>query len=471
MQSKKLLLINPPSGLYRRDDRCQSKVDDQTVRVIFPPIDLAYLAAIAQKEGWEAKISDYPSCGGTWDDYEKDLESFQPSAVLFNVTTATIEIDVKAGRIAKSFSPETTVVAKGDYLNEQWLDVLQSGNGIDICIHLEPEWTFRDILRGKPLEEIDGISYISGGTPARNPDRPFIENLDEIPLPARDLLDNSLYKSPETGRMITVVHANRGCPAKCIFCPVQKVAGSKIRIRSPQSIIEEIRQCVDEYGIVDFLFHGDTFTFDKQWVVELCTGIVEGKLEIHWGCNSRVDTVDEERLKWMKRAGCWVVAFGVESGDDEILRKMKKGITREKVINAIKVCKEAGIRTHTFFVIGLPWDTKQSLKKTFDFIKELDPDFFDINIAYPLPGTEFYTIAKKEGLLENADLSKSGYAQAAVRTYELSNQDLNNARKTMLLKLYLRPGYIVRTLKNAGTIPGLFNYIKAATRRLISLVK
>lgn len=468
---KKVLLINPPSGLYRRDDRCQSRVEDQTVRVIFPPVDLALLSAIARNEGWEVKIGDYPTLDCDISDFENDIKYFQSDILLLNVTTATIEKDLEICKIAKSYLPNITTIAKGDYLNEFWYETLQSHPELDICIHLEPEWTFRDILRDPEYKNILGISYKLDGKPIRNPDRDFIENLDELPLPARDLLNNELYRSPETERKITIINANRGCPAQCVFCPVRKIAGSKIRLRSPKNIVAEIKECVDKYNIIDFLFNGDTFTWDKDWVIDLCKEIINTNLKIRWGCNSRVDTIDKERLEWMKRAGCWVLAFGVESGDEEILKKMKKGITIDKIKNAIKVCKEVGIRTHSFYVIGLPWETKESLQKTFSLAKELDTDFFDFNIAYPLPGTELYRIVEGENLFEERDLSTTSYARAAIKTYTLSNQELNKVRRKILLKLYLRPKYIFRTIKNTDSFPVLINYLKAAIRRLFYLLK
>lgn len=469
--SKKVLLINPPSGLYRRDDRCQSKVEDQTVRVIFPPIDLAYLASVARSVGWEAKIGDYPSFNADMSTLENDLKSFSPDIVLFNVTTATIDKDLEVCKTAKTIIPNVKTIAKGDYLNEKWQAVLENNPELDICIHLEPEDTFKEILEGNSLSEIQGISYRDVQKPVRNPDRPFIENLDSIPLPSRDLLNNELYRSPETGRKITVINGSKGCPSRCIFCPARKVAGAKIRLRSTDNILSELKECVEKYGIIDFLFNGDTFTWDKEWVVDLCRKIVDAGLKIRWGCNSRVDTIDKERLEWMMKAGCWVVAFGIESGDEEILKKMKKGTSLEKIRNAIKTCKEVGIKTHSFYIIGLPWETKESLEKTYNFAKELDTDFFDFNIAYPLLGTELYDIVQENNLFEIKDANITSYASAAARTFALSNEELDKARRKMLLKLYLRPKYILRTIRNAGSLPVLKNYLKAAYLRFLSLIK
>ncbi len=203
----------------------------------------------------------------------------------------------------------------------------------------------------------------------------------------------------------------------------------------------------------------------------MCNGIVERGLNIHWGCNSRVDTIDDERAAAMKKAGCWVVAFGVESGVQELLDKMKKGTKVERAREAFAICKRNGLRSHCFIVIGLPWETKETLETTFAFVQELDPDFFDFNIAYPLPGTELYEIAMAEGLVDASDLRDKGYARAAMNLPQLSPDYLNQWRKKALLRLYLRPRYIARTLWRAGSPRVMKNYAKAAIRRFGQLIK
>src|SRR5690606_18142765 len=151
-----------------------------------------------------------------------------------------------------------------------------------------------------------------------------------------------------------------------------------------QNVVEELKECVEKHGIREFLFHGDTFTINKKWLLELCALIQSEKLDIHWGCNSRVDTMDDERAAAMKAAGCWVVAFGIETGDDEMLKHMKKNATTQQARDAVACVKRNGLRVHTFFVIGLPWETEQTLENTWNFVRDLDPDFFDFNIATPL---------------------------------------------------------------------------------------
>jgi radical SAM superfamily enzyme YgiQ (UPF0313 family) len=326
------------------------------------------------------------------------------------------------------------------------------------------------------LEELPGLLWrrpATNGAPAaliHNQGHPLLEDLDSLPFPARDLLDNRLYRSPETGRPLTVIQGNRGCPAKCIFCPAGLMSGYTIRYRSPANIMAEIGECVTRFGIREFLFHGDTFTINKNWLIELCDRIIASDHKIRWGCNSRVDTIDEERAAKMRQAGCWVVAFGVETGDQEIMDKMRKGQQVERAAQAIAICKRNGLRTHAFFVIGTPWETRQTLERTYRFARRLDTDFFDFNIAYPLPGTELYEIAVRENLFEKTP-GDAGYASAAVRTYQLSSRELTQWRRKALLAMYLRPGYILRTLARAGSPRVAKNYVKAGLRRLGQLIK
>jgi len=469
---RRILFCNPPSGLYRRDDRCQCSVEDQTIQIIFPPNELATHAAVARRAGAVARVADYPAEKRTWDDFVADLREFNPTAVLLVVTTATLEADLQACRAAKdALGASFLTIAKGEILEAMGEEILERWPELDLGLYGESEPALEALVRGDDWQTIPGLLFRDGATIRRTARPEIIKDLDNLPLPARDLLKNDLYISPENGRPLAVIQGNRGCPAKCIFCPAGPLSNYTLRLRSPESVLKEIEICVREFGIRDFLFHGDTFTLNKRWLLAVCNGIVERGLNIHWGCNSRVDTIDDERAAAMKKAGCWVVAFGVESGVQELLDKMKKGTKVERAREAFAICKRNGLRSHCFIVIGLPWETKETLETTFAFVQELDPDFFDFNIAYPLPGTELYEIAMAEGLVDASDLRDKGYARAAMNLPQLSPDYLNQWRKKALLRLYLRPRYIARTLWRAGSPRVMKNYAKAAIRRFGQLIK
>jgi radical SAM superfamily enzyme YgiQ (UPF0313 family) len=461
-------------------------VEDQTVRVVFPPIDLAILAAVARRAGAEARIGDYPATGGKWEDFERDLKDFGPDAVLFNVTAPTILADLETARRARRHNSRIQTIARGDIFEQAGEPILRHAPDLDLAFWGDVEDRFERIVRGESPAQMEAVVFRdladsrtpSAGAVRRNAGRGVVSDLDSLPLPARDLLDNALYRSPETGHPLTVIQASRGCPARCIFCPAGRLSGHRFRARAPEGIVQELRQCVERFGLREFLFNGETLTLDKRWVIELCERIIESGLDIRWGCNSRVDSMDRERAEALGKAGCWVVAFGVETGDADLLVRMKKGATLAQAEKAVAICKEAGLATHAFFVIGMPWETAASLERTLAFARKLDTDFFDINIAYPLPGAELYDIARAEGLLElespvdglHLPLAGGGYATASLRSYTLGAEDLNRWRRRALLRLYLRPRYILRTLKRAhrtGTLP---NYLAAAARRLKGLL-
>ena len=466
---KKALFLHPPSGLYRRDDRCQSKVEDQTVRVIFPPLDLAYAAASAERAGALCKIIDGPSQNLSWEELTRNITSYD--LIMLSVTYPTLADDLYAAELAKQYNPNSKVIARGEIFNIRDKSILEKNPFLDIVIRGESEQVIEEIIEGKSLSEILGITYRNKDEIIRNDDRPYHENLDSLPFPARHLLDNNLYRSPETGNVLTTIETGRGCPAACIFCPVHRVAGKKIRLRSPKSIVDEIKECLDKYDIKEFLFHADTFTWNKDWVLELCGLIKEKKLNIRWGCNSRVDTIDKDRLTAMKEAGCWVVGFGIETGNAETLKRIKKGASLEKALEAFRLCREVGIRSHAFFVIGFPWETRELLEENLKFARKLDPDFFDFNIAFPIPGTELYDLVTSEGLYEEKESKDGGYGKASLKTHFLSPEKLEKWRKHALWSLYLRPKYIIRTLLQAGSPGKILQYTKAAIGRMKYLLR
>ncbi len=469
--SKRVLLLNPPSGLYRRDDRCQSSVNDQTVRAIFPPLDLAYLGALAQKNGASATIRDYPAFNATWDDFVHDLDSILPDIVLFTATAPTLAGDIQVPTIVKERLPDTLVLGRGEPLNFIDRQILEETPSLDAVLRGEPYNAFQAFLNDESLSDQQDITYRQNGAIIQSPKADDLTDLDVLPFPARHLLNNDLYRTPESRRRMTTVVTSVGCPYKCIFCPVVPLTGSNVRFRKPEAIVEELRECVERHGIRDFLFHADTFTLKKPWVLELCEQIKKSGLDIRWGCNSRVNTIDAERLVAMREAGCWVVGFGVETGNDEHLEMIKKGATAEQARQAIRLCREHGVRSHCFFVFGFPWDTKETVGELVQFAKELDPDFFDFNLAYPIPGTEYFEAVMDEGLCDLDRLAGGGYHVAAVRTRTTSAAELERLRKKALMSLYFRPSYIARTLRQAGSLPIAMNYIREAAHRVKNLLK
>ncbi len=468
---KKVLFCIPPTGKFIREDRCQTPIDKLKTVSPRPPIDLMYLAAGMEMVGVTCLIRDYPVLDLEWSAYEDDLRSFDPDMVVLSVTTPSLSQDMEAGAIAKRVKPGILVAAKGAHFNTRDEETLRQYPQLDLCFRGEYELTGRDMAQADDWRVIPGITWRDGDVITRNPDRGYIQDLDSIPYPARHLVDNRLYYRPDTGEPQTNIMTNRGCPYQCIYCLSTQVAGLKIRARSPENILGEIRECVEKYGIRNFLFRSDTFTFDKKWTLELCRQIEQSGLGVQWTCNSRVDTIDEDRLRAMKAAGCWLIAFGVEAGSDEMLKKLRKGATLQQARDAIKLCKKVGIRTSIYLLIGAPWETEETFKQTVDFGLELDPDFVEFFYLYPFPGTDYYKEVVKLGLLEEGQFPDEAYDSPVVPSLALTVDQLQQLRKKAVRRFLLRPSYVLRTLGKVRSAREVANYIRYGLEQLIQLAK
>ena len=264
-KKKRILLIYPPSPVINREDRCQQPTKELLVIPPLPPTDLMYLAAVSEECGYEAKIVDY-SQGGN---FEKDLKEFQPDFLLVNVATPTFKSDIAVLSQAKEICPNVKTLAKGAAFMTVAFEVMYFAKDLDVIIYGEPEETLKELLEGKPYPEIAGIYYHDDLRVKFTGARPFIEDLDELPFPARHLVNNNLYRRPDTGEVQAVIKVSRGCPYHCFFCLATPVSGAKVRKRSPQNIVNEIKECIEQYNIRNFIFWADIFNNDKEWVMEL----------------------------------------------------------------------------------------------------------------------------------------------------------------------------------------------------------
>lgn len=476
---KRAILIVPPTGLYIREDRCQTPIDRLKTVTARPPIDLLYIAGAVEQAGAECVIKDYPVIGGDWTTLKQDLESFQPEIMFLSITTPSLDSDMQACKVAKEVNPNLITVAKGAHFAILDKDAIEKYSDLDLVVRGEYELTAQELITQPDWSKIEGITFRSNKSQIsnlkseiiHNPDRPFIANLDSIPFPARHLIDNQLYIRPDIGESQTTIITNRGCPYPCIFCLSTQVAGMKLRTRTPDNIVAELQECVTKYQIRNFLFRADTFTLNKTWIIELCHKIKAADLNINWACNSRVDTIDSDRLEAMKQAGCWLIAFGIETGDKAMLDKIKKGATLDQARTAIRLCKQHGIKTSIYILIGLPWESKETFTASVSFAKELDPDFIEFFYAYPFPGTEFYDIAVSERLLAPGEIPKSAYDSPAIPTLYLSKAELAKLRNQALRRFYFRPSYIIRTLRHAGSVKQIWNYIRYGFKQIAEMAE
>ena len=462
-KKKRILLIYPPSPVMNREDRCQQPTKELIVIPPLPPTDLMYLAAVAEQEGLEAKIVDY-SQGG---DLEKDLKEFKPDYLVANVATPTFKNDISVMTIAKEICPDIVTIAKGAAFLTVAFEVMYFQKDLDIIICGEPEETLKEIVRGNPFESIKGIYYRDDVRVKFTGARPFIEDLDNLPFPARHLVDNNLYRRPDNNKVQAVIKVSRGCPFHCFFCLATPVSGAKVRKRSPENIVAEIRECVEKYGITNFVFWSDIFNIDKEWTLDLCQKIIDSGLKITWSVNTRADTADEEMAQKMYESGCRLVSIGVESGSQEMLDKIGKKITLDDVRLTVKIFKKAGIKIYNYFVIGLPWEDEDTVEDTIDFAIELDSDFISFYTATPLPGTRFYDYAKANRLIDSDTSFSSAYFYPSVNTHYLSKDKVFELHKKAEKRFYLRPSYIFKTLIGIKSFEEFKNYFRAGMNLLL----
>lgn len=461
-KKKRILLIYPPSPVMNREDRCQQPTKELLVIPPLPPTDLMYLAAVAEREGLEAKIADY-SQGGSFED---DLREFKPDYLVVNVATPTFKSDLSAMTVAKEICPDIITIAKGAAFLTVAFEVMYFQKDLDLILFGEPEDTLKEILQGKSYADILGLYYRDDLRAKFTGSRPFIENLDALPFPARHLVDNNIYRRPDNNQVQATIKVSRGCPFHCFFCLATPVSGAKVRKRSPENIVEEIKECVEKYGITNFLFWSDIFNIDKEWVMELCQKIIDSGLDITWSANTRADTADEEMAQKMYESGCRLVSIGVESGSQEMLDKIGKKITLDDVRLTVKIFKKAGIKIYNYFVIGLPWEDEDTVEDTIDFAIELDSDFISFYTATPLPGTRFYEYAKENKLINSDTSFSSAYFYPSVSTHYLSKDKVFELHKKAIKSFYLRPSYIFKMLTKIRSFEEFKNYFKAGLNLL-----
>lgn len=460
---KKVFFIYPPSVVMNRESRCQQPVKELVVIPPLPPTDLMYMAAIAKNIGLECKIKDYSIKGETLEDLEKDIRDFEPDYLLVNVATPTLKCDLMACDVAKKVSNDIVTIAIGAYFLTHNTEVLNEYSNLDLIIRGESEFTFKEIIEPKPYQDILGLTYRDGSDAKTNLPRPFIENLDELPFPARDLVDNNIFRRPDNNKVQAVIKVARGCPFHCFFCLATPVSGAKLRLRSVENIVAEIKECVEKYKITNFIFWSDIFNLNRDWVISLCNAIIDSGLKISWSSNTRADTADEELAKLMYKSGCRLVSIGIESGSQEILDKMGKKITLEQARDTVKIFKKAKIKIYNYFVIGLPWEDEKHIEETIKFAIELDSDFVSFYTATVLPGSKFYDYVLENSLgdLNDETTYKSAYYYPSVGTHHLSKERIVELHNTAMKRFYLRPSYIIKKLMGITSLAELKNYIVA----------
>tara|TARA_Y100000310_G_C20680321_1_gene815535 strand:+ start:1609 stop:3018 length:1410 start_codon:yes stop_codon:yes gene_type:complete len=444
-----VLLINPPSpneSLIIRDLNRSGRTTRE--KIIWPQTNLAYLAAMLPKN-LSVEILDCIAERMNWEDFEKLLFQKKPKYVISHVITSTYKNDFKVFKLAKKINAKT--ITMGPHATELIKESFEECQELDFIMLKEVELTFKELIlaleKDGNVGDIKGLAYRENGEIKINEDRNFIENLDELPIPRHDLLPLEKYVFPFIASKFTFVISSRGCPYDCTFCRQPIMWSKKFRSRSAESIMKELR-FLKKIGVNNFLFQSDTFTIDRDVVLELCKKIIEEELNMNWGCNSRVDTIDEELLKYMKKAGCWMVAYGFESGSQKILDKCKKQATIKQIEDAANLTHKMRIKMYGYFIIGLPGETKKTIEETINLSKKLPLTFAIFHVASPYPGTEFHYEAGKNNWLNLASLEDIDQGGVSPVNYQnLSSEEIMRGIKKAYLSFYLRPNVFLKVLK------------------------
>jgi len=384
------------------------------------PMSLSYLAGVLEHNGHEVHILDLLVSRYSKEKIKNKIEEYQPDIV--GVTSVTLNYPVASDilKYTKSVDKDIITIIGGPHVTFAPVETLTEAPWIDIVVKGEGEMTMLDIVSGKKLADIDGIAYRDSGIKI-TPERRLIENLDELPPPAKHLFPLSRYLALDVHASILT---GRGCPFNCIFCVGSKMGGRRVRYRNPKLIVDEVEQAVAS-GFREINFEDDHLTLNHQHLNALCDEIIARGLKFNWSAFSRVDTVNPEILRKMKQAGCTWLLYGVESGNQEILDIIKKKITLEKVKEAVGMAKEAGINIIASFIIGLPGETVETLKQTMHFAQGLGTSY-GFNVLSPFPGTEVREKAAEYGIeILTNDWTKYDCNRPLTRTKDAGPEEIN----------------------------------------------
>ncbi|MDD5165803.1 MAG: radical SAM protein [Candidatus Omnitrophica bacterium] len=435
--NKKVLLINPslpPSGWLAIEK--------------LPPLGLAYLAAVLEKEGVEVKIFDNYLFGKKNDFVKGLLQEFDADIVGIYCSTATYISCLEIARIIKESNPDKIVVTGGPHSTLFPEQMLNSGF-FDAVVLGEGEYIFRDFVKSHSRQDwrnIKGLMFKENGNVVSTGRAEFISNLDDLPMPARHLLPMDKYPTVVEFLDISPVYSlntSRGCPFSCTFCSVKIIWGRSYRSFSPKRVVDEVQLLVEKYGAKGLYFREDNFTLDSRRVIEICRLIKQRGIKFQWVCESRVEHIKEDVLREMSESGCKAIWFGVESGSEETLQLVDKRITKADALAAFSLCKKYNIKTGASFILGLPREKIGDMYKTLIFADELDGYWTWFNYYLGIPGSSLYDMVVKEGLYDQIDAN--GIARIKTKDFDYKKA-MQIRRQIMLIYYFLRPKRLLRLM-------------------------
>lgn len=393
----KVLLIRAKAS-NMSNTRLPSSLSDEIGCVM--PLGIAYIGAYLKEKGISVNLLDADAEKLSLKEIKHRIELIKPDLVCITSMTPTVHDDLAVAKLAKDYG--SYVVMGGPHINAMPVETM-AFDFVDFGIRGEGEYpTFKliEALQNKiSFNEVPGLIYRNSNKEILMNEAYIHQNIDDLPFPARDLLPYEKYFSLISKGRLTTICPGRGCPFTCGFC-FKQPSDKKCRFRSPESVVNEIEEVINKYGIEEINFVTDTLTLQKDFIEGFCNEILERNIKISWIAPTRVDCITPELVKLMKKAGCRSLRFGVESGSPEILKLMNKKIDLEQVLKAFKWAKEAKIETFAYLIIGYLNETEDTIKQTLDFVKKLKPDLLMYNVATPLPSTELFNQAVKEGLVD-----------------------------------------------------------------------
>lgn len=467
----KILFLNPSYGKgFCKTARWFAKSRAREQR---HPDYICTAIAVLERDGHVCKFIDGAARDISFAETKKIFKDFKPEMVVINATTPSIDSDLTYAKMCKEESKGRVItVMIGPHVSAEPEDTLIRGMPfLDTVARREYDWTLKDIASGNEFSSIQGISYSDNGNIIRNPDRQFIQDLDELPFPAWHHINPSGYYSPAKRNPFLTLITGRGCEGKCVFCLFPQVMhGNQYRYRSPENVLEEIECDIKLFpSLKEIMFEDDTFTLARYIgrLEKICKGIIGRNIKISWCCNARPEIQDISLLKLMKKAGCRMMCVGFESGDDIILGNLKKGISTSRMRNFAVLSREAGISVHGCFVIGSPGETPVSVNRTIKFATSLPIDTVQFSGLCAYPGTEFYNWCKENSYIVAKDWKEwvdERKEQRAIIDYPaFSCSAMNKAVDRALYSFYLRPGYIFSQIMR----PKSFHDIKARLKGLL----
>ena len=489
-----VMLVNPPTpdgGIWIRSQHRVGRRSRENM--IWPQVSLAQMAAILEPE-YTVEIVDANALRMGWAEFERILEEKRPKYYLTQVTAPSLKNDMYGAFLAKALGAKT--MAFGTHVTPMTMETMRPFPALDFILRGEPEMTLRELLDtlegrtpsdvrvAKMLQEtshvqsrtrsgvvsvdsfpvaddenayarILGLAWRRGDEIVINPDRPFIPNLDDLPIPLHDRLPLEKQVMPMIKGPFTFIVTSRGCPAGCKYCIKHVSYQNSVRVRSAENIVAEL-EVLDKLGIHNIHMYADLFTVNRDHVMSLCKLIVERGLKIKWTCNSRVDYVDEELLQAMAKAGCWFISWGIESANEQILKRARKGYKKEQAFRALKWSRKAGIKNWGYFIIGLPGETEETIRETIDYAKQLPLDIALFHIAAPYPGTPFfYEVVENNWFRPGTKWEEVDMDQSTVLDYgNLTAERLEYWQKRATREWSMRPGPIVTFAKGLNTWEG-----------------